>query len=320
MKYCRRIVACMICCLMVCALLVPGSRAAAASLDQSAVCELTIDFQANGGPVSGADFQIYRVGEMDRQGSVSLSGQFTEYPVDINTMTDSGYQEAADTLWGYVQRDALQPDHVVTTDEDGIAQASGLRVGIYLVVCEPVEVEGGKLISSAQLLRVPFKSNTADDWDYSLEVTPKVEFVENPPEPVTVKVLKQWDDSGNEKARPVSITVHLLCDGEIFDSVILTAADNWRCTWEELDPDCEWTVVEDPVDGYTVSVRMEGITFVVKNTYVEPPTEPETTPPTEPPKIPQTGMTWWPVPVLLLAGFALIAVGVVSRRKTGNEA
>lgn len=308
---------------MVCALLVPGSMAAAASLDQDALCDLTIDFHADGESVSGVQFRIYRVGDMDIDASVRLAGQFADYPVDINAATDSDYQAAANTLWGYVQNDDIKADHVATTDENGIAQVSGLSVGIYLVVCDPVQVEGGQLVTSAQLWRLPYKANTADSWNYSLQVTPKFEFKENPSEPVTVKVLKQWEDSGNEKARPASITVHLLCDGAVYDSVVLTEADNWRCTWEELDPDCEWTVVEDPIDDYTVSIQKEGITFVVKNTYVEPPTEPTrpTEPePTEPSNIPQTGMTWWPVPVLLLVGIALICVGVASRRKNHNEA
>lgn len=37
--------------------------------------------------------------------------------------------------------------------------------------------------------------------------------------------------------------------------------------------------------------------------------------PTPPPDLPQTGMLWWPVPVMLCAGVALLAVGVVCRRR-----
>lgn len=321
MKYCRRIAVCLLCCLLFCVFVFPASTVSAALLDMSATCDLTIDFHHNGVAVSGAEFKIYRVGDMDTHAWVSLSGKFADYPVEINVLTDTGYQAAADTLWGYAQRDNIAPDYIVTTGENGIAQVSGLSVGIYLVVCEPVEIEGGKLVSSAQLWRMPYKTNTADDWNYSLEVSPKFEFVEDSPEPVTVKVLKQWDDSGNEQARPASITVNLLCDGEIYETVVLTEADNWRYTWENLDPDHEWTVVEEALDDYTVTIEKEGITFVVKNSYVEPPTEPETTEPepTDPPKIPQTGLTWWPVPVLLLIGFALIAVGAMSRRKKHND-
>ena len=36
------------------------------------------------------------------------------------------------------------------------------------------------------------------------------------------------------------------------------------------------------------------------------------------PKLPQTGMLWWPVPVLLLAGFAFVMVGVLRRRRSNG--
>ena len=78
-------------------------------------------------------------------------------------------------------------------------------------------------------------------------------------------------------------------------------------------------LVEEPVEGYTVSITKEGITFLVTNTHDEPPTEPSE-PPTEPPDIPQTGMTWWPVPVLAVLGLGLIAVGIVARKETHDEA
>ena len=43
-----------------------------------------------------------------------------------------------------------------------------------------------------------------------------------------------------------------------------------------------------------------------------PPTVPPTSPPTEPPeKLPQTGMTNWPVPILAVCGVFFVAVGLV---------
>ena len=44
-----------------------------------------------------------------------------------------------------------------------------------------------------------------------------------------------------------------------------------------------------------------------------PTTPPVVTPPPE--KLPQTGMLWWPVPVLVLAGLFALAIGVVVRRR-----
>ena len=55
----------------------------------------------------------------------------------------------------------------------------------------------------------------------------------------------------------------------------------------------------------------------------EVPTKP-TSPATPPPssgggKLPQTGQLWWPVPVLTCAGLGCIAVGLLRRRRDGDE-
>ena len=57
--------------------------------------------------------------------------------------------------------------------------------------------------------------------------------------------------------------------------------------------------------GYTVTVTQEGTLFVVTNTY----------PGKTPPKLPQTGLLWWPVPLLACAGLALVLAGAGARRR-----
>ena len=129
------------------------------------------------------------------------------------------------------------------------------------------------------------------------------------------KVLKIWDDDGNTQNRPEEITVQLLRDGQIYDTVVLSDGNNWRYTWENLDADSKWTVVEKDVDDrYSVKVTLEGITFVVTNTLPDVPPPP---PPENPPHLPQTGQLWWPVPVLMAAGLALVLFGVLRRK--GDE-
>lgn len=51
------------------------------------------------------------------------------------------------------------------------------------------------------------------------------------------------------------------------------------------------------------------------------PTSPATNPPTSPggKKLPQTGQLWWPVPVLTCGGLGCIVVGLLRRRRAGDE-
>ena len=140
---------------------------------------------------------------------------------------------------------------------------------------------------------------------------------------VSRKVLKIWDENGYEIDLPKEVTVDLLKDGEVFDTVTLNADNLWRYTWEELDAGCNWSVVEREMKDYSVSVTREGITFVITNTYNPDDPDPKPTPtptpppdkPPEDPKLPQTGQLWWPVPMLVCAGMLLIIIGLLRRRR-----
>ena len=67
----------------------------------------------------------------------------------------------------------------------------------------------------------------------------------------------------------------LLQDGQVYDTVDLTEDNNWRYSWDELDGNSDWTLVETSGNsGYTVSVSLQGLTFVVTNSYSPPPDNP----------------------------------------------
>ena len=132
--------------------------------------------------------------------------------------------------------------------------------------------------------------------------------------------MKVWNDAGQKHDRPEKITVQLLKNGEVYDTVILNERNSWRYIWNDLPKydknglPIEWRVVELTPEGYTVSITQESGTFVVTNT----PKQPSVTPPTDQPKeptLPQTGELWWPVPVLAAAGLLLIAAGAGKKRK-----
>ena len=73
---------------------------------------------------------------------------------------------------------------------------------------------------------------------------------------------------------------------------------------------------KDPGD-YKVTVTQEGVTFVITNTYSgNSPINPDNP---SGPKLPQTGQMWWPVPVLVTMGLALIIFGLWRRKGAGYE-
>ncbi len=147
------------------------------------------------------------------------------------------------------------------------------------------------------------------DADVKSEVEPP-----EGPETVTRRALKIWDDAGHEDARPEEITVQLLCDGNVSDTVILSEKNNWRYEWNELDAARRWEVVESQCPGYTVKVERNGVTCPLTTTYIPPQTPEKPALPAKPaPRLPQTGQLWWPVPLLAVAGTVLLLLGVRRR-------
>lgn len=311
MRFFKRLTAWMLCCLMVLALGIPSAAAEGENPDTGKTCEIRIHYFYEETPLTGAQFQVFRVGGVDVYGELYLDGNFAGYPVD---MTTDDMAALAEMLYGYAMMDHLVPEYSVTVDEKGDAVVSDLPEGIYLVIGLKHSDDVHDYLTEPQLVILP-SWNADNVWSYSMDLYPKgsVEV-----RPVKLKVLKQWDDEGNEHKRPASITVTLLRDGEVYDTVELTAENNWRHTWEELPGGSLWTVVEDVPDGYTVFYSQEGITYLIVNTCDEPP------PPTEPedpddPDLPDTGLLWWPVPVMLALGVILIVLGAMDRRGDRHE-
>ena len=90
-----------------------------------------------------------------------------------------------------------------------------------------------------------------------------------------VSVKKVWKDADNQDGkRPSSITVKLLADGqETGKTLELNATNNWAGSFTNLDTDkggasIKYTVVEEPVTGYTSEVTGDATSgFIITNTY-----------------------------------------------------
>lgn len=121
--------------------------------------------------------------------------------------------------------------------------------------------------------------------------------------PAEVTVVKKWADDG--KNRPDAVTVQLLCDGEVYETVQLDSSNSWQYSWKMLLPDFKWTVKEINVpDGYTESYSETAQVITITNTKA----------------LLQTGQMNWPVPLLVGAGLLCLGVGgYLSIRKKEDE-
>lgn len=83
-------------------------------------------------------------------------------------------------------------------------------------------------------------------------------------------VSKVWNDSNNAAGiRPATVTVEILRNGAHYDTVVLSAANNWKYTFNYLWDGTAFTLQEiDVPAGYVASYNAN--TLTVTNTYVAP--------------------------------------------------
>jgi hypothetical protein len=238
--------------------------------------------------VSGVEFKLYKVGDVDESGNIKKGGRLNSYPIDL---TDTA---AAQTLASYIERDEVAPTADAVTDTDKTAVFDGLDSGVYLIVGEssvkdnvkydalPVlalvknndvtingkfETEslssgGSNGPSSSTSEKTPSDSSSTSDTG-SKKTNSSSGGGSSSVNPQEVSVLKVWkgDKGANE------VTAQLLRNGKVYDEVVLNDDNSWRHTWGKLSRSYTWSVVEKSVpDGYSVSIQKDGSVYVITNT------------------------------------------------------
>ena len=285
-KWIKRIVPIL---LLVCTVsLLPVQASAAGKIDTGKDVKLTIEYRDGEADVSGVAFDLYRVADMSGDAAFSPTADFRGYPVELNGLDTVSMKSLAETLAAYADRDQLKPTDSGNTDRNGNlyfpSNQVSLKPGLYLVIGRRLVTEGYTYSTEPFLVSLPSSETENGEWSYAVIATPKYTKTENPPSPsdrtVTRKVLKVWKGD-IEAFRPAKVEIQLLRDGVVYDTQVLSSANNWQYTWEKLPEYTEdgakisWQVVEKEVSSsdYTVLVSAEGAAFVITNTYA--PEEPD---------------------------------------------
>lgn len=127
------------------------------------------------------------------------------------------------------------------------------------------------------------------------------------PDPEDLTVKKVWSDENNKRGiRPSSVTVTLYNGDKAVEKVTLGAWNNWTYSWEDLDGNGNWSVLETGIPkGYTPSYRTNGDVVIITNTAT----------------LIQTGQMNWPILVLGSLGVLMIFFGILvmrKKKKNGN--
>lgn len=246
---------------------------------------------------NGAVFSVYRVAEMTQEGYV-LTGSFVGYPVSPVADGTEQWLSLAATLAAYAARDEIAPDASGEIDHNMLT-CTGLLPGLYLVL--------GSITTQEQTVYHPIPFLLALEAGKDCTASVKWEEETLPGLHADYTVQKVWQDTGFEKKRPDSVTVQLLENGKVMETVTLSEENHWQHTWKQLPDACQWQVTEQDVpQGYTVTVSQSGKAFTVTNTYQQTPaTEPTGSEKPAKPSGPDTGDDRQPLLYTVLSGISL---------------
>ncbi|MFP5528099.1 Cna B-type domain-containing protein [Peptococcus simiae] len=276
--------------------------------------DFTISYKDQGKKIKGIEFMVYRIANLDNQGKISLTDEFKKYPIEINNKNVAYWNDYANTIKGYVKRDKINPLSKKNTDSNGEVSFI-LDKGVYLVIGEDFKAKEYLYKTNPYIVMLPEIEKESGKVLYKTISRPKFTKEKITNNKIDLDVLKVWNDSGRESERPSFITVDLLENGKLKDSIRLSKENNWTHTWKNLDPDSSYLVIEKNVDDkYKVRVESYGKSFTITNTIDIPPTYP----PKKPPRIPQTGQLWWPVYLLSALGIVSISIGYAKEKRKGE--
>ena len=200
------------------------------------------------------------------------------FKFELQTSDDNGTTwKAVDVTANMVVSGTLHGDNTLPPDESGTVEVNSLVGGKKYRFFEKAHADGYKDVTEDNANPNTDKTPTAANSrvvEVNAQGSGKVVVMYNEQKPETVSTVsvegtKTWDDADNQDGkRPAQITVNLLKNGQKVDSRTVTEADEWKWVFDNLakyenGKEITYTVEEEPVEGYTATVKGYNIT----NTY-----------------------------------------------------
>jgi len=221
----------------------------------------------------------------------------------------AGWTSAAATLAAYAQTNSIAATRSAKTDANGAAVFGSLSQGIYLITGTSLTIGLHTYYFAPFLAALP-NPNQTGGWNYDVTAYPKVtDPTDTKSKLFDINVLLQWSDAGLTSQRPKTVGITLYRNGSVYENYTLSAADNWRHTWKDLDQAYSWSVVQTTsLDTYSVSYQSSG-NVLVSTAVIRTAQTPSTTTSTSDGSIPLTGLLWWPIDVLAILGLLRVTLG-----------
>lgn len=281
-------------------------------IDTDRLCSLSLYYGKEEKKFQGLEIRLFHVADVTEVYEYSLTGNFADYPVDIdNTTSQTEWENAVSTINSYIIADSITPTSIKATNEKGMVSFSDLPVGIYLVQWAGNRTDDSVTGFKPFMIALP-NLNTEKTWEYEVEANPKSGDYTPTGKELTYSVTKQWRDTGHTDKRPDSVKIEIYKNGQLFENQVLSDDNLWTYKWNVIDDGTEWQIIERNVPSqYTVTVNSFNTSFIVTNTYLGEPTNP-----------PQTGDTTnihLYFILMCLSGIGLIITGACARKRRKSD-
>lgn len=238
--------------------------------------------------ISGASIKVTKIASAYLDNNSNIAYEFVEELKNSNIILDDLTKEdLLKDILKYMEENNIELNgDINNTDDLGKVSFNDLDLGLYIISQENI-VEGYSSIDS-YLLTIP--TIIDNEWVYDIDSLPKTELIKL----IDVSVEKIWKN--NRISIPDSVTIELLKDEEVIDSVTLSEENEWKHVFERLPISDSYSVREKNVPkGYKVTYKQDGdYSFTVINTN----------------KLPQTGEYTFIIPILVSLGIILIGIGL----------
>ena len=253
---------------------------------------ITLNESKEDKPIKDANLTIYKIATVTEKDN-NLYYQYQENITNCNAdLTNLLNEELSKEINKCIENLELT-SITKTTNNEGFIKFDNLQLGLYLVK-QTNKVEGYSNIDPF-LVAIPKEENNI--WIYDIKATPKTDIIRL----MDVIVEKKWDIISSS-TRPNEVTIELLKDKEVIDTIILNDENNWTYTWHQIEESDLYSVKEKNVpDGYTDTYRQLGNKFIVTNTKT----------------LVQTGQNILIIELLAISGLILVITGfIINKRKT----
>lgn len=240
--------------------------------------------------VEGANIKIYKLADAYSNNNNLDFSYNSNLEECKNNIKDNNFNE--ETLNCIYNSNLITKEAI--TDNQGYTSFNNLDLGLYFIE-QTNKVDGYSKIDPFLIYMPKFEDNK---WTYEINATPKVDIIRL----FDLTVKKEWNVSSDSDT-PNEVTVELLKDEVLIETVTLSKENNWEYTWEQIEVSDEYNVREINVpEGYTPTYKKIENTFIITNSKT----------------LVQTGQMTWITSLLVITGLLFIIIGIVYDKKETN--